>query len=67
MDISNRKDVLLKAAYDLLTKQKRSHFVLNLLNQTAHYDDADCDGDCLREEIAQELYLEDEELNKPKA
>jgi len=53
----NRKDVLLKAAYDLLQKQNNSFYVLNLLSETVHYDEADCDGHCLMEEIAMELKL----------
>ncbi len=53
----DRKDVLLKAAYDLLKKQKESHYVLNLLEETAHYDGTDCDGYCLMGDIASELDL----------
>lgn len=56
----NRKDILLRAAYDLLKKQDNSHYVLNLLETTAVWDDADCDGYCLMEEIAIELGIEDE-------
>lgn len=50
--IEERKDVLLKAAYELLSKQEGSSVVLNLLEETVHYDGADCDGGCLREDIA---------------
>lgn len=49
---NSRARILLKAAYDLLQKQQESHFVLNLLEETAHYDEADCDGYCLQEDIA---------------
>jgi hypothetical protein len=55
---SDRKSVLLKAAYDLLAKQRDSGYVLNLLQETAFYDDADCDGYCLMEEIADELGID---------
>lgn len=56
---AERKDILLKAAYDLLKKQDRSHYVLNLLTETAHWDEADCDGHCLMTEISELLGLGD--------
>ena len=46
-----RMEILLKAAYDLLKKQEASHYVLNILETTAVWDDAECDGYCLMEEI----------------
>lgn len=55
--MKDRKSVLLKAAYDLLKKQDKSSMVLNLLEETAFYGEADCDGSCLMEEIAMELKL----------
>jgi hypothetical protein len=57
-DALNRKDVLLMAAYSLLKKQTRSHFVLNLLDETAFYDGAECDGRCLLQDIRDELGIE---------
>ena len=54
----DRKEILLRAAYELLKKQELSHYVLNLLEKTAFYDDADCDGYCLMEDIASELGIE---------
>lgn len=54
----DRKDVLLKAAYDLLNQQQNSHYVLNLLEETAIWDDAECDGFCLMDEIADLLDIE---------
>lgn len=54
----DRKTVLLKAAYELLKKQADSRYVLNLLEQTAFYDCADCDGYCLMDDIAAELGTE---------
>lgn len=46
-----RADTLLKATYDLLSKQHENYYVLNLLAETVYYDDAECDGDCLMEDI----------------
>lgn len=56
--MTDRKDILLKAAFDLLNKQRTSRYVLNLLEQTAHYDETDCDGYCLMRDIAIELGFE---------
>ena len=47
----NRAITLLKAARELLEKQKESHYVLNLLCETVFYDGADCDGYCLCDDI----------------
>lgn len=52
-----RAVVLLKAAKELLSKQYKSHYVLNMLAETVYYDDAECDGACLIEDIG---YLLDE-------
>lgn len=56
MDLERAK-VLLKACYDLLQKQEESHYVLNLLEITVHYDEVDCDGYCLKNDIETELEL----------
>lgn len=53
----NRAVTLLKAARDLLRKQHDTPYVLNMLEQTVHYDDADCDGNCLIDDINE--YLEE--------
>ena len=53
----DRAVTLLKAARDLLNKQNESSYVLNMLEQTVHYDDADCDGSCLIDDI--NAYLEE--------
>ena len=42
---------MLKACRELLNKQNESCYVLNLLSETVYYDDADCDGNCLLEDI----------------
>lgn len=52
----NRAETFLKACLELLEKQKNSGIVLNLLNETVHYDEADCDGYCLMDDI--QAYLE---------
>ena len=46
-----RAKTLLKAAYELLKKQEDSSYVLNLLAETVFYDEAECDGNCLMEDI----------------
>lgn len=46
-----RAKVLLQATRDLLSKQKESYIVLDMLEQTVHYDGADCDGNCLLDDI----------------
>ena len=52
---NKRAKVLLKATLDLLQKQKDSHYVLNLLEITSFYDEAECDGYCLFDDI--EIFL----------
>jgi hypothetical protein len=47
----DRKAELLKATYKLLNKQNDSSYVLNMLSETVHYDEADCDGNCLMNDI----------------
>lgn len=53
----DRAIVLLEAARNLLAKQQDSIYVLNLLAETVHYDDVECDGCCLLEDI--EYFLEE--------
>ena len=59
--MTNRKEVLLRAAYDLLRKASEMHYVQEATHITVFYDDADCDGYCLMEDIATELDLDDDE------
>lgn len=47
----DRARTLLKAAGTLLKKQKDSYYVLNLLAETVYYDEAECDGYCLLDDI----------------
>jgi len=51
----DRKTVLLRAAYDLLTRCENAHYVVEAAGVCTRYDDCDCDGGCLREDIANEL------------
>lgn len=53
--MEDRKIILLKACVELLEKQDNSSYVLDLLSETVHYDDADCDGNCLLNDIKIEL------------
>ena len=54
----DRKLVLLKAAYDLLKQADEAHFVQQATEIVVHYDDANCDGVCLMEDIANELGID---------
>lgn len=54
----DRKEVLLRAACDLLKKQEDAYEVLDILYQTVHYDDAHCDGSCLMDDIANLLGID---------
>jgi hypothetical protein len=54
----DRKTVLLRACYDMLKQQQESHTVLSPFEMTVFYDDADCDGYCLIEDIELELGIE---------
>lgn len=57
--MNDRKTVLLRAAYDLLKRNEQSEFVQSAMETLAFYDDADCDGFCLMEDIRFELRLEE--------
>lgn len=48
---SLRAEELLKACADLLDKQNKSPYVLNLLDELIYYDNCECDGNCLLEDI----------------
>lgn len=47
-----RAEVLLTAALDLLRKCNEGPYVVNALEATVFYDDAECDGYCLSSDIA---------------
>ena len=55
----DRKDVLLRAAYDLIKRSSMNHFVEETGSIYIHYDEADCDGLCLMSDIMDELGLEE--------
>ena len=42
---------LFNAVIDLFVKQRESDVVLNLLTETVYYDEEECDGYCLMEDI----------------
>ncbi len=52
---AERAEILLTATVDLLGLQTESTDVLNLLEQTVNYDDTDCDGHSLVEDITNHL------------
>ena len=49
--------LLLSKCLELFKRQDESPYVLNLLQETVHYDGVDCDGYCMMEDI--ESVLED--------
>ena len=51
LDALSRAKTLLKATGTLLKKQEDSNYVLNLLTETVYYDEAECDGSCLLDDI----------------
>lgn len=57
-----RKDILLRAAFDMIRKAELTHYVESPLEILTHYDEADCDGSCLADDIAAELDIERDAL-----
>lgn len=55
----NRKDVLLRAAYDILKRVEEAPCVESAMSTLAFYDGTNCDGSCLMADIMYELDLED--------
>lgn len=53
--MEDRTVTLLKAARDLLIEQKEAGVLISY-PLTVHYDDADCDGYCLLDDIPAHLY-----------
>lgn len=49
--MEDRKKVLLKACLELLQRQEDDECVLNLLEESVFYDNTNCDGACLLEDI----------------
>lgn len=58
--MKDRKEMLLRAAYDLLKRSTQDYYVREATSILTRYDDADCDGYCLMEDIAAELGLDDD-------
>lgn len=58
MTTEERKTYLLKACFNLLSKQLESSYALDLLTETINYDETECDGECLMEDIASIIYEE---------
>jgi len=58
--MTDRRDILLRAAYDLLTKCEAGPCVLEAAGVETWYDEAHCDGYCLREDIAHELGIHED-------
>ena len=55
-EMNERALILLKAAYEILNECDQSEFVISPMEVTVNYDEAECDGHCLMEDI--ENYLE---------
>lgn len=55
--IMSREQELLVIAWKLLNKQNKSSYVLNMLEQTVFYDNSECDGSCLMDDI-EDILLE---------
>jgi len=58
--MNDRKTILLRAAYDLLKLASQDHFVREATSIVTRFDEANCDGYCLMEDIAAELGLDDD-------
>jgi hypothetical protein len=58
--MKDRKEILLRAAYDLLKRSTQDHFVREATAIVTRFDDANCDGYCLMEDIATVLGLDDD-------
>ena len=58
--MNDRKTILLRAAYDLLKRASQDHFMRSATSIATRYDDANCGGYCLMEDIAAELDLDDD-------
>lgn len=56
----DREKILLNAAYNLLKKCDDGPYVKNALEETVFYDDEECDGYCLMEDIATLLDIDND-------
>ena len=55
----DRKEYLLRQVLKLFKQQKESNYVRNIEEMTVVYDGAECDGNCLCEDIMEELGIDD--------
>lgn len=60
--MTDRKEILLKAAFDILKKCNDSYYVTSPMTVTAFYDDIENDGYGLMQDIADELDLSGEDF-----
>jgi hypothetical protein len=60
----DRKTILLQAARDMLKKCIESPFVISPEETSVRYDDADCGGYCLLEDIENELESEESRISE---
>lgn len=61
-----RAYIMLKAARDILHECRDSVYVMDVFEATAKYDDAECDGHCVMEEIEELIEdIEDEMMANP--
>lgn len=54
--MNSRKDILLRAAFDILKRCSYAAY-----DTLAFYDESDCDGNCLANDIADELGIDHNE------
>lgn len=47
----DRAKILIKATIDILAKCDSGMYVKNVMEETAFWDDAECDGYCLKEDL----------------
>ena len=57
--VKDRKEILLRAAYDLLKRSTQDFYVSEATGISTRYDESDCDGYCLMDDIAAELGLDE--------
>ena len=58
--MEDRKEVLLRAAYDLLKRSTQDYYVREATSILTRYDDANCDGYCLMTDIASEIGIDED-------
>ena len=63
--MTDRKAILLRAAFDLIRRSIDDGHVAETASIVTRYDDANCDGHCLMEDIAFELGIDTETTPLP--